>query len=149
MSTTAKPVRLLGVLGLVAGLLMVVVGGATWGVVSSQLAEQRITVSENAPFLAGTTVDNPLAAFAQAEAIDKDSQNITGGKTYAELDREDPVRSTAQAAAFLRASLFTSVIAYGVAALVIGLGVLVAGNGYALTRIAAGAPRRREELVPA
>ncbi|WP_425953506.1 aromatic ring-opening dioxygenase LigA [Xylanimonas sp. McL0601] len=140
MSTTAKkPVRVLGIIGLVAGLAMIVVGGATWGVVTSQLNDQRITVSADAPFLAGTTVNNPLSAYAQAQIIEEHTMKITSGKTYAELDREDPLRTTAQQGAFLRASLFTSVIAYGVAALVIGMGVLVAGNGYALTRIATGA----------
>ncbi|ACZ30675.1 hypothetical protein Xcel_1652 [Xylanimonas cellulosilytica DSM 15894] len=148
MSTTAaKPVRVLGVVGLVAGLLMVVIGGATWGIVSSQLADQRITVAEDASFMAGTTVNNPLSAFAQAQVIDEHTLNITGGKTFSELDREDPVRATAQQGAFLRASLFTSVVAYGVAALVMGLGVLVAGNGYALTRIAAGSTVRDPQLA--
>ncbi|QAY62759.1 aromatic ring-opening dioxygenase LigA [Xylanimonas allomyrinae] len=139
MSTTHKPVRILGIVGLVAGLAMIVIGGATWGVVSAQLDDQRITVAADASFMAGTAVNNPLSAFAQAQVIDKHTLDITGGKTFAELDREDPLRATAQQGAFLRASLFTSVIAYGVAALVMGLGVLVAGNGYALTRIAAGA----------
>ena len=48
----------------------------------------------------------------------------TGGKTYAELDREDPLRAVAQSASFLRASLFTSVVAFGVAAFAMGMGVL-------------------------
>jgi len=36
---------------------------------------------------------------------------------------------------FLRASLFTSVVAYGVAALVMGLGVLFALLGFALRKV--------------
>lgn len=71
---------------------MILIGGATWGIVSSQLSDQRITVAEDASFVV--------------------------------------------------------VIAYGVAALVIGLGVLVAGNGYALTRIAAGSTVREPERAP-
>jgi hypothetical protein len=43
---------------------------------------------------------------------------------YAELDREDPKRQTAQTASFLQASLFTSVVAFGVAAMAIAIGVL-------------------------
>ena len=38
-------------------------------------------------------------------------------------------------ASFLRASLFTSVVSYGIAALVIGLGFLFAVIGWALTTV--------------
>jgi zinc transporter ZupT len=38
-------------------------------------------------------------------------------------------------ASFLRASLFSSVIAFGVAALVMGLGVIVGLIGFALTKV--------------
>lgn len=147
MSTVpaTRPVKVIGVIGLIAGLLMIGVGAATWGVVSAQLSEQDITVSDNAPFAAGTRVDDPLAALAQAEAINEDAMQATGGKTYAELDRDDPVRATAQTASFLRASLFTSVIAFGVALLVFGLGVILAINGFALTRVARA--HRSEALV--
>ena len=48
----------------------------------------------------------------------------TEGKTYAEDDREDPLRVTAMNASFLRASLFTSVVAFGVAALATGVGIM-------------------------
>ncbi|MCX6415009.1 MAG: aromatic ring-opening dioxygenase LigA, partial [Actinobacteria bacterium] len=54
------------------------------------------------------------------------------GKTYAELDREDPLRQTAMTGSFLRASLFTSVVAFGVSALVVGLGALFILVGFAL-----------------
>lgn len=43
---------------------------------------------------------------------------------YAELDQEDPKRQTAQTASFVHASLFTSVVAFGVAAMAIAIGVL-------------------------
>ena len=42
-------------------------------------------------------------------------------------------------ASFLRASLYTSVVAFGVAALVMGLGVLLGLIGVALTRLAKSA----------
>lgn len=42
-------------------------------------------------------------------------------------------------ASFLRASLFTSVVAFGVAALVVGLGILFVLFGWGLHRLA-GAP---------
>jgi hypothetical protein len=40
------------------------------------------------------------------------------------LDREDPLRETAATASFLQASLYTSVVAFGVAAMAILIGVL-------------------------
>jgi hypothetical protein len=43
---------------------------------------------------------------------------------YAELGREDPKRQTAMTASFLQASLFTSVVAFGVAAMAIAIGML-------------------------
>jgi hypothetical protein len=40
------------------------------------------------------------------------------------LEQDDPKRQTAQTASFLQASLFTSVVAFGVAAMAIAVGVL-------------------------
>ena len=56
--------------------------------------------------------------------IDKHALEATGGLRYAELDQEDPKCQTAQTASFLHASLFTSVGAFGVAAMAIAVGVL-------------------------
>jgi len=77
---------------IVVGAVMAVVGTVSDAMVGSTLADERITVSEDA---------------------------CLGGKTYAELDREDPLRQTAMTGSFLRASLFTSVVAFGVSALVV------------------------------
>jgi hypothetical protein len=60
----------------------------------------------------------------------------TDGKTYAQLDREDPLRATAMNGDFLRASLFTSVVAFGVAAFAMGVGLLTALFGWALSSLA-------------
>ena len=57
---------------------------------------------------------------------------ITGGKTYAELDREDPNRDTAMTSSFLQASLFTSVVAFGVAAMAMAIGIAFVLFGLAL-----------------
>ncbi|PFG43318.1 hypothetical protein ATJ88_2003 [Isoptericola jiangsuensis] len=141
MTSTARTgnrtARLVGLIGIVAGVVMILAGATTWVTVSSQLDAQNITVSEDADFLAGDTVDGPFSAYAQAQIIDHHALEATGGKTYAELDREDPLRDTAMNASFLRASLFTSVVAYGVSALVIGLGVLFGLFGWALRGLGA------------
>ena len=129
-------VKVVGILVLIAGIVMIIGGGLTWATVSSQLRAENIVVAEDAAMYAGKQVAGPLTAYAQAEIINKHALESTGGKTYAELDREDPLRQTAMTASFLRASLFTSVVAYGVAAMAIGLGVVNILLGWALSRLA-------------
>jgi hypothetical protein len=135
-------VRWIGILGIIAGVVLIGAGGAVWGMVSSQLADQKIVVAEDAPFLAGDAVDGPFSAYAQATIINTHALAMSDGKTYAELDRDDPLRDTVMNASFLRASLFTSVVSFGVAAFAMGMGVLAGLTGFALTRLArAVAPR--------
>ncbi len=129
-------VKVVGILVLIAGIIMIIGGGVTWVTVSSQLKAENIVVSEDAEMFAGQTVAGPFTAYAQAEIINKHALEATGGKTYAELDREDPLRQTAMTASFLRASLFTSVVSYGVAAMAIGLGIVNILLGWALSRLA-------------
>lgn len=129
-------VKVVGILVLIAGIVMIVAGAFTWASVSSHLKAENITVSEDAASYAGKQVAGPLTAYAEAEVIQKHALEATGGKTYAELDREDPVREVAMTASFLRASLFSSVIAFGVAAMAIGLGVVNILLGWSLTRLA-------------
>jgi hypothetical protein len=103
---------------------MIVGGAATWVLVTTTLSSQRITVSPDADCMAGATVDNPVAAFCQARVIDKHTTEITRGKTYAELPKDDPKRTTAMNSAFLQSSLFTSVLAYGVSVMAAAMGLL-------------------------
>ncbi|QIK76539.1 aromatic ring-opening dioxygenase LigA [Nocardioides piscis] len=123
----------------IIGLLMIVAGGVTWFMVQDQLSAANITVAEDADMLAGDEVNGPFSAYAEAQIIDKHALEATGGKTYAELDREDPLRETAMSASFLRASLFTSVVAFGVAAMAIGLGLTLLLIAMALMAVAKAA----------
>ena len=128
MSKTPKVVSLLL---MIAGVVLLAAGAVTWYTVSEELANQRITVAADASCQAGEDVNGPVEAFCQARIIEHHAMAATGGKTYAELDREDPLRQTAMTASFLQASLFTSVVAFGVAAFAMGVGVLslLAGAG--------------------
>jgi len=147
---TTKTARLAGLVAIIAGVLLVVAGGTTWGMVRSQLVAENITVAEDASMFAGKQVAGPLTAYAQADIINHHALDMAGGKTYAELDREDPVRAVVMNGSFLRASLFTSVIAFGVAAFAAGMGVLFILVGYAV-RVLAGrtAPSKATAEVPA
>jgi hypothetical protein len=120
----SKTPKVIAILLYVAGAIMLVGGAGTWYTVSTQLAAENITVTDDAPCQQGQDVNGPLEAYCMAEIINTHALEATGGKTYAELDREDPLRAVAQSASFLRASLFTSVVAFGVAAFAMGIGVV-------------------------
>jgi hypothetical protein len=136
VAPTSRFVRISGLLAIIAGAVFVIAGGVTWAAVSSHLAAENITVSDDAAAFAGQTVDTPWEAYAQAEIINHHALEATGGKTYAELGKDDPLRAVAMNGSFLRASLFTSVVAFGVAALVMGVGVVFGIIGFALRRVA-------------
>lgn len=108
---------------IVLGVLMVLGGAGTWLLVSNTLADQNITTADDA-CLKNQEVNGPFTAYCQAKVIEEHALEATGGQTYAELDREDPLRQTAMNASFLQASLFTSVLAFGVSAMAIAVGIL-------------------------
>jgi hypothetical protein len=132
---SSGPLRVLSIIVIVAGVLLIVAGAITWFVVRDQLADEKIVVSDDAPFLGGNDVDGPFSAFAQAEAINDHALEASGGLTYAELPQDDPTRDTVMTASFLRSSLFTSVVSFGVAAFAAGVGVVLILVGWALHRI--------------
>lgn len=116
--------RIASLAAMVIGLVLIIGAVATWAIVSNTLNDQNITVAEDSSCFAGDEVDGPFSAYCQAQVIEKHALDATGGLTYAELDREDPLRQVAQSAAFLRSSLFTSVVAFGVAGMAFLIGVL-------------------------
>ena len=123
--------RVISIILMVAGAIMVVIGATTYGMVSSTLADENIVVSEDG-CLGGQSVAGPLPAYCEAMVIADHALEATGGLTYAQLDREDPLRTVAMNGSFLRASLFTSVVAFGVSLLIVGLGILFILVGVAL-----------------
>jgi len=126
---------------------MVVAGGVTWFMVQDQLSDEKITVADDADFLAGDKVDGPFSAYAQADIISKHALEATKGKTYAQLGRDDPIRQTAMSASFLRASLYTSVVAFGVAVMAVGLGIALILIALALMSVAKASVREAEPAV--
>jgi hypothetical protein len=142
-ATKTTIVRWIGVVSLLAALIMLVGGGTVWGVVTSQLKAEDITVAEDATFMAGAPVQGPLSAYAQATIINHHALKMADGKTYAELEQDDPIRATVMNASFLRASLFTSVVSYGVSALVMGLGILFALFGWVIITVVPSAKKAK------
>ncbi|MBY5162778.1 aromatic ring-opening dioxygenase LigA [Salsipaludibacter albus] len=135
-TSSSSTVRTFGLLVTIAGIVLAVAGIATWFVVQGQLADEQIVVADDAAMFAGEPVDGPLTAYAQAGVINVHALESTDGLTYAQLERDDPARDTVMTASFLRASLFTSVVSFGIAAMAVGLGVVFVLIGLALVRLA-------------
>ncbi|MBO9556214.1 aromatic ring-opening dioxygenase LigA [Cellulomonas sp.] len=128
--------RTYGTLLVVLGVIMLVAGVGAWGAVAQGLGQEKVDVTDTAPAFVGQRVDAPWEAWAQSEAIRTDLQQMTDGRTYAEVDREDPIRPSVATGTFLRASLMTSVIAFGVSLAVVGVGVGFVLGGLGLRSLA-------------
>jgi hypothetical protein len=122
--------------------------------VRDELIAQKITTPEDAS-IPNARVDDPATAKAMADIIDEHALKATGGKTYSELDRTDPTRATAFQAQALRTSLFTSVMAFNLSDLVIGLGLMIGflglaffGLGVALEGLVLPSLARRVHVQP-
>lgn len=126
---------------IVLGALMVIGAVVTWFLVSTTLADAKITTSEDA-CLPNQTVDGPFTAYCEAQIIEEHALAATDGLTYAELDREDPRRATAMNASFLRASLFTSVVSFGVAAMAGGMGLIFILLGLGMKDVSDNLPKQ-------
>ena len=148
-----RSARFAGLLSFVAGVLMLVCGAFAWGATSTQLASENITVANDAPAFAGSKVVGPLTAFYQAEVVKQHIRAASDGLTYAELvakvqeakdagdtataEQLQTTRTMVETGNFVRASLLTSVMAFGVSALVMGAGLLFSCLGWGLYRLSA------------
>ena len=135
--------------------------------VKDELEAQNIVTPDDAS-IPGVVVNDVATARSMADIIDTHASESTGGLTYAELGRfmtpdgdpagtsdpeqavldangntvTNPARTTAFQASALRTSLFSSVMAFEISTLVIGLGLMlvvlglaVAGVGIALAAL--------------
>ncbi|HLF77546.1 MAG TPA: aromatic ring-opening dioxygenase LigA [Dehalococcoidia bacterium] len=108
-----------------AGVFMVSEARSAHDEVRDALASERIVTAEDAE-IPLASVDSAAEAKAQADIIQVHALRITEGKTYAELDRNDPRRNTYLQAVTLRTALMESYLAFKVSDLVAGVGVIVA-----------------------
>ena len=174
------PIALM-VLGLVflgAGVYTVVRGFDAKDQVREELIAQNITTPEDAS-IPNARVDDVSTARSMADIIETHALESTDGRTYAEMGRflavdggdtndpeaavtgadgkpvANPLRNTAFQASALRTSLYTSVMAFEVGNLVIGLGLMVivlglavGGLGVALAGLAIPAFSRKLHVDP-
>jgi hypothetical protein len=134
--SAGKRLRLIGALVMAAGLLFTVAGAGTWLMVSNALGDERHHRRRGRRPLRRREGGRAAHAYYQADIIEHHALESSAGKTYAELDREDPVRATVMNGSFLRASLFTSVVSFGVAAMAMGLGIVLVLLGFAVRSLA-------------
>jgi hypothetical protein len=125
---------------IIAGILLLLAGIAAWIFTTIQLDAQHITVPTNQygglmTLFSESRVHNPLAALAQAGVIGQHSLVATEGRSFAQIPLDDPIRETALTAAFLQASLYNSVLAFGLSLLTAFLGLLFIIVGSALLHL--------------
>ncbi len=120
----------LGIAFVAGGIYMVSEGNSAKSELRDAIVAENIITPEDAS-IPNVLVNSAATAKAQADVIEMHYLNITDGKTYSELDREDPLRSTALTAANLRTSLNLVVMGFKVSDLVIGMGafmILIGGT---------------------
>jgi hypothetical protein len=113
-----------GILLVGSGLFMVREARLAHNDVRDALAAERIVTPEDAE-IPLAPVDSAAEAKAQADIIQTHALRTTEGKTYSELARDDPRRGTYLQAVTLRTALMESYLAFKVADLVQGIGIIV------------------------
>lgn len=176
----AFPIALviIGLMFLGGGTYTIVRGLDARDQVRAELVAQKITTTEDAS-IPNARVDDAATADEMADIIGVHALEATDGRTYAELGRflaadggdtsdeaaalkdeegnpvPNPLRNVAFQASALQTSLHTSHMAFNVADLVMGLGVMIAalglvvgGIGVALGGLAIPALARRLHVEP-
>jgi hypothetical protein len=148
--------------------------------VQDELAAARIVTPDDAS-IPNTPVTDTATAQSMADIIDQHALESTGGLTYSEMGRfatpdgtpkgtrdanaalkgsdgkpvANNARNTAFQASALRTSLFSSVMAFEIATLVVGLGIMLAalgiaigGTGVAFAGLSIPAVSRRVHVPP-
>jgi hypothetical protein len=115
---------ILGIVFIGGGIYMMMEGGNAKDDVRDAIVRENITTSEDAS-IPNERVDDADTAQAQAEVIEKHVLETTGGKTYAELERDDPDRATVLNSVSLRTALNLAVMGFKISDLVIGMGAFM------------------------
>jgi hypothetical protein len=115
------------VLGLVfvgGGAYMIREGRAAHNEIRDTLLLEDVTTSADAS-IPNVKVDSAATARSEAELIQAHVLEITGGKTYSQMERDDPNRPTVLNSITLRTSLNMAVMGFNVSDLVVGLGLFM------------------------
>lgn len=132
----------LGAAFLIAGALLVWLGLHQQDHIVQELREENLTVQDPRILLTYegarapegvevpmVTIDTGELADAQANVIRVHTLAITGGKTYSEMDREDPARATYITSLTLQTTLHQAHLGFEITLFVMGVGAAFAGFG--------------------
>lgn len=135
-------IALIGAAFVVGGLAVLFLGLHAYNTVHQSLVDERLEVADPAILLTyegarapegvdvpKVVIDTEAEAEAQAKVIHTHTMAITGGKTYSEMDREDPARATYITSLTLQTSLYLAEISLELSQFVIGVGVAFTGLG--------------------
>ena len=150
-------VVLLGLAFILGGLVMAYQGWHTRQEVTQDLLNEKLEVEDPATLLTypdarapegvevpTVTIDAAQEAHDQSMVIRTHTLASTGGKTYSEMDREDPGRALYITSLTLQNSLHQAHLGLEITKLVIGMGVAFTGLGLGI--LVLGAPLTRKVL---
>lgn len=131
-----KILKISAVVAILAGIILVI--GGIWGIYFTykNIAQEKIVTPADAS-LSEKPVRGPFTLKAQADIIRKHVLETTGGKTYAEMSREDANRNLWVTATTLTTALNLGILTYVFSALIVLFGCVSIWTGlvfYALSR---------------
>lgn len=124
-----KLLHISAVVAIVAGIVLV--AGGTWGVAFTykNIAQEKIVTPADAA-IPDKPVLGPLTLKAQADIIREHVLETTGGKTYAEMSREDANRNLWVTATTLTTALNLGILTYVFSGLILLLGCISIWTGF-------------------
>lgn len=116
-------------LAIIAGIVLVVAG--LWGIsfTYQNVAREKIVTPEDSS-MPNTPLRGPVSLKAQADIIREHTLKVTGGKTYAEMSRDDKNRDLWVTATTLITALHLGIITYVFSGLIVLLGLISIWTGF-------------------
>lgn len=131
-----KLLRFSSVLAMIAGIILIAGGAWALNFTYKNVAQEHIVTPSDAS-IPSTPVSGPLTLMAQADIIRTHALKGAGGKTYAEMSREDPARATWVTATTLITALNLGIMSYAFSTFTILIGLISLWTGivfYALSK---------------
>lgn len=129
-TTTMKKLLVVSsVLAAVSGIILVI--GGIWGIcfTYTNIAREKIVTPADAS-IPGQQVLGPLTLKSQADIIREHALKTTGGRTYAEMPREDANRNLWVTATTLITALHLGILTYVFSGLIILFGIISMWTGF-------------------
>lgn len=123
-----KLLKISSVFAIVVGVVLII--GGVWGItfIYKNIAQEKIITPSDAS-IPEQPVRGPFTLKSQADIIREHTLNSTGGKTYAEMSRDDENRSMWITATTLTTALNLGILSYIFSALFILLGCISIWTG--------------------